>query len=102
MMSLSDDKQVDIIDNFNSSSMYLEAILNINNIHFDNMVSKRFNLKKPIPLTPKPLIWICICPFRMILFLSKFTIIMTILIWTSSASSRSSDILEIVYMGIPV
>ena len=80
MMSLSDDKQVDIIDNFNSSSMYLEAILNINNIHFDNMVSKRFNLKKSIPLIPKPLIWICICPFRMILFLSKITIIMTFLI----------------------
>ena len=40
MMSLSDDKQADIIDAFNTTSRYLDDILNINNIYFDNMVSQ--------------------------------------------------------------
>ena len=40
MMSLSDDKQADIIDAFNTKSRYLDDILNINNIYFDNMVSQ--------------------------------------------------------------
>ena len=39
MMSPSDDKLAIIIDAFNTSSRYLDAILNINNIYFDNMVS---------------------------------------------------------------
>ena len=40
MMSLSDDKQADIIDAFNTSSRYLDGILNIDNIYFDSMVSQ--------------------------------------------------------------
>ena len=43
MMSLSDDKQVDVIDALNTTSRYLHDILNIyyvNNIYFDNMVSQ--------------------------------------------------------------
>ena len=40
MMSLSDDKQADIIDAFNTTLRYLDDILNINNVYFDNMVSK--------------------------------------------------------------
>ena len=40
MMSLSDDKQADIIDAFNTTSRYLDDILNIDNVHFDNMVSQ--------------------------------------------------------------
>ena len=40
MMSLSDDNQADDIDVFNSTSRYLDDILNINNIFFDNMVSQ--------------------------------------------------------------
>ena len=39
-MSLSDDKQADIIDAFNIASRYLDAILSINNIYLDNMVSQ--------------------------------------------------------------
>ena len=39
MMSLSDDKQADVIDAFNTTSRYLDDILNINNVYFDNMVS---------------------------------------------------------------
>ena len=38
MMSLSDDKQADVIDAFNTTSRYLDDILNINNAYFDNMV----------------------------------------------------------------
>ena len=34
MMSLSNDKQADIIDAFNTTSRYLDGILNINNICF--------------------------------------------------------------------
>ena len=39
-MCLSDDKQVDAIDASNTTSRYLDDILNINNVYFDNMVSQ--------------------------------------------------------------
>ena len=39
MMCLSDDKQADIIDAFNTTSRYLDDLLNIN-VYFDNMVSQ--------------------------------------------------------------
>ena len=39
MMSLSDDKQADIMYAFKTSSRYFDDILNINNVYFDNMVS---------------------------------------------------------------
>ena len=38
MMSLSDNKQADIIDAFNTTSRYLDDTININNVYFDNMV----------------------------------------------------------------
>ena len=40
MMSLSDDKQADVIDAFNTASRYLDDILNTHNVYFDNMVSQ--------------------------------------------------------------
>ena len=40
MVSLSDDKQADVIDAFNTTSRYLNDILNISNVYFDNMVSQ--------------------------------------------------------------
>ena len=40
MMSLSDDKQADFIDAFNSTSRYLDDILNNDNVYFDNMVNQ--------------------------------------------------------------
>ena len=43
MMSLSDDKQADIIDAFNTTSIYLDDILNINNVYFDNTVSQIYH-----------------------------------------------------------
>ena len=39
-MSLSDDKQADVIGAFSTTSRYLDDILNINNVYFDNMVSQ--------------------------------------------------------------
>ena len=40
MMSLSDNKQADVIDAFSTTPRYLDNILNINNVYFDNMVSQ--------------------------------------------------------------
>ena len=40
MMSLSDDKQTDIIDAFNTTSRYLDNILNNKNVYLDNMVNQ--------------------------------------------------------------
>ena len=42
MMSLSDDRQADIIDACNSTSRYLDNILYINNVYFDNTVSQMY------------------------------------------------------------
>ena len=42
MMSLSDDKQTDIIDTFNTSSRYWDDILYINKVYFDTMVSQKY------------------------------------------------------------
>ena len=38
MMSLSDDKQADVVDAFNTTSRYLDNILDINNVYFDNII----------------------------------------------------------------
>ena len=40
MVSLSDDKQADIIGAFNTTFRYLDDILNINNVYFDIIVSQ--------------------------------------------------------------
>ena len=40
MVSLSDDKQADIIDACNTPSRYLDDILNINNVYFANILSQ--------------------------------------------------------------
>ena len=44
MMSLSDDKQADVIDAFNTTYRYLGDILNINNVYFNNLVSQIINI----------------------------------------------------------
>ena len=40
MKSLSLENQADIIEAFNSTSRYLDDLLNINNIYFDQMVDR--------------------------------------------------------------
>ena len=42
-MSLSDDKQADVIDAFNTTSRYFHDILNFNNVYFDIMVSQIYS-----------------------------------------------------------
>ena len=59
MTSLSDDKQADVIDAFNTTSRYLDDTININYVYFDNMVSQIYPSEhqlniKPIPLIKKP------------------------------------------------
>ena len=69
MMSLSDDKQADIIDAFNTTSRSLDDILNIDNVYFDNSV---LQLNKANTSDTKDARFkICICQFLMILFLPK-------------------------------
>ena len=43
MISLSDDKQADVIDAFNTTSRYFDDILIINNVYFDNMISQIYH-----------------------------------------------------------
>ena len=40
MISRSDDKQADVIDEFNTISRYFDDNLYINSVYFDNMVSQ--------------------------------------------------------------
>ena len=40
MTSLSNDNQADIIEAFNSTSRYLDDLLNIDNPHFEGMVNQ--------------------------------------------------------------
>ena len=59
MITLFDDKQADIIDAFNTTSRYLDYILNVDNVYFDNMVIVKYTLQSPnlimlIPLILKP------------------------------------------------
>ena len=79
MMSLSDDKKADIIDDFNTTSRYLDDILNINNVYFDNMISQIYPSELQlnnahISDTEAALLDLRICTFLMILFVPKFMI----------------------------
>ena len=47
MMSLSDDKQADIIDAFNTASRYLDDILNIDNLYFDEYSKSNIPFRAP-------------------------------------------------------
>ena len=47
MMYLSDDKQTGIIDAFNTTSRYLDNILNISNVYFDNMIRQILPFSAP-------------------------------------------------------
>ena len=99
MMSLSDDNQADTIDAFTTTSRYLDGILNINTINFDNMVSQIYPAELQLYKTNtfdteyvlkrvsfgskyctkelKPPFWTCICSFLMILLLLKFVCVST-------------------------
>ena len=90
MMSLSDDKQAAVIDAFNTTSRYLDDILNIDNVFFDNVVSQIYpselQLNKANTSDKEAAFLTCICQFLMILFLPKFMINVTTLILILSIS----------------
>ena len=88
MMSLSDDKQADVIDAFNTTSRYLDDILNINNVYFENMVSQIYpselQLNKANASDTKAAF--LDLHLSMVLFLPKFMINVTTLILKLSIS----------------
>ena len=63
MMSLSDDKQADVIDAFYTTSRYLDDVLNIDNVYCDNMVSQIYpselQLNKAISSDTKAAFYTC-------------------------------------------
>ena len=84
MMSLSDDKQANVIDAFNTTSRYLYDIFNINKVYFDNMVSQIYpselQLNKANASDTKAAFLDLHLSILMILFLPKFMINVTTLI----------------------
>ena len=84
MISLSDDKQADIIDDFNTTFRYLDDILNINNVYFDNMVSQIYpselKLNKPNTFDTEAAFLDLHLSISNDLFLPNFMINVTILI----------------------
>ena len=90
MVYLSDDNQADIIDAFNTTSRYLDDILNINYVYFDNMVSQIYPLElqlyKAYTFDTEAAFLDLHRPFLMILFIPKFMINVTNLILKLSIS----------------
>ena len=76
MMSLSDDKQADVIDAFGTASRYLDDILGVDNVYFDSVVSKIYpsglRLGGAGASDAGAAFWTCVCRFLVILFLPKF------------------------------
>ena len=89
-MSLSDDKQADIIDAFYTTSIYLDDILNINNVYFYNMVRQIYpselQLIKANTSDTKAAFLDLHLSISNDLFLPKFMINVTTLILKSSIS----------------
>ena len=85
MKDLSSDNQADVIKAFNSTSRYLDDLLNIDNPYFEGMVNQFFhlncNLIKLILQIPRPPFWIYICLFLTALSHPKFMInVMTLIL----------------------
>ena len=51
MMSLSDDKQADVIEAFNTTSRYLDDTLNIDNVYFDTFLDLHLSISNDIVST---------------------------------------------------
>ena len=78
MLSFSDDNHSEVIEAFNSTSRYLDDLLNIDNNLFDSMVNHIYpsELQQILPTCqiPRPHFWIYIYLFRMVLLRLKFLI----------------------------
>ena len=83
MLSLSEDNQSDVIEAFDSTSRYLDDLLNIDNNFFDSIVNRIYpselQLNKACQI-PRPHFWIYIYQYRMVLTRLKFMINEMILI----------------------
>ena len=86
MMSLSDDKQADIIEAFNTTFRYLDDILNFNNVSFDTMVSQIYPSELQLNKTKTSGTEAAFLDLHLILFLPKFMINVTTLILKLSVS----------------
>ena len=84
MKSLSGENQADIIEAFNSTSRYLDDLLNIDNIYFDQMVDRIYptelKLNRANSSETRHLFWNLIYVYLMVQFPPKFMINGTILI----------------------
>ena len=85
VLSLPEDNQSDVIEAFNSTSRYLDYLLNIDNNFFDSMVNPIYPSElqakiRPTCQIPRPHFWIYIYQYRMVLSRLKFMINETILI----------------------
>ena len=84
MLSLSEDNQSGVIEAFNSTSRYLDDLLNIDNNFFDSIVNRIYplelQLNKPTCQMPRPHFWIYIYLYRMVLCRLKLMINEMILI----------------------
>ena len=84
MKSLSRKNQADIIEAFNSTSRYLDDLLNIDNIYFDQMVDRIYptelQLNRANSSDTEAPFWIWIYVYLMVQFPPKFMINGTILI----------------------
>ena len=75
MTSLSDDDQADIIEAFNSTSRYLDDLLDIDNPYFEGMVNQIYppelQLNKANTSDTEAHFWIYIYLFLMLFFLQN-------------------------------
>ena len=78
MLSLSEDTQFEVIEAFNSTSGYLDDLLNIANNFFDSMAIiftlENFSYIRLMSQILMPYIWINIYLYRMVLFRLKLLI----------------------------
>ena len=90
MISLSDDKPTDNIDAINTTSRYLDDILNINTVYFGRVVGRicpsELQLNGINASDARARFWTCICQFLKKLFLPKFMINVTTLVLRLSVS----------------
>ena len=67
LLSLSEDNQSDVIEAFNSTSRYLDDLLNIDNNFFDSMVDRKL-VEAPPPPPPPPVNLLLAVPRRLFFF----------------------------------
>ena len=64
---MSEDTQSDVIEAFNSTSRYLDDLLNIDNNFFDSMVNLIYPSEVPLNKVPRLHFWIYIYLYRKVL-----------------------------------